>query len=69
MIGPFQRAQEGYTHVLVVIDNFTKWIEYKPIASLTTSKAAEFIQEINFRFEVPNNIITDLRSNSTGAKF
>jgi hypothetical protein len=30
MIGPFKKAQEGYTHVLVAIDKFTKWIEYKP---------------------------------------
>jgi hypothetical protein len=36
MIGPFKKAQGGYTHVLVAIDKFTKWIEYKPIASLTT---------------------------------
>jgi hypothetical protein len=31
MIGPFKKAQGGYTHVLVAIDKFTKWIEYKPI--------------------------------------
>jgi hypothetical protein len=24
MIGPFKKAQEGYTHVLVAIDKFTK---------------------------------------------
>lgn len=66
MTGPFKRAQEGCTHVLAVIDKFTKWIEYKPIASLTPSKAMEFIQEIIFRFGVPNNIITDLGSNFTG---
>jgi hypothetical protein len=33
MIGPFKKAQGGYTHMLVAIDKFTKWIEYKPIAS------------------------------------
>jgi ribonuclease HI len=43
MIGPFKKAQGGYTHVLVAIDKFTKWIEYKPIASLTSAKAVEFI--------------------------
>jgi hypothetical protein len=32
--------------VLVAIDKFTKWIEYKPIASLTSAKAVEFIQDI-----------------------
>jgi hypothetical protein len=26
MILPFKKAQGGYTHVLVAIDKFTKWI-------------------------------------------
>jgi hypothetical protein len=63
MIGPFKKAQGGYTHVLVAIDKFTKWIEFKPIASLTSAKAVEFIQDIIFRFGIPNSIITDLGSN------
>ena len=69
MIGPFQRDQGGYTHILVAIDKFTKWIEYKPIASLTSAKAVEFIQEIIFRFGFPRNIITDLGSNFSGDEF
>jgi transposase InsO family protein len=68
MIGPFKKAQGVYTHVLVSIDKFTKWIEYKPIASLTSAKAVEFIQEILFRFRIPNNIITDLGSNFTSSE-
>jgi predicted choloylglycine hydrolase len=69
MIGPFKKAQGGYTHIPVAIDKFTKWIEYKPIASLTSAKAVEFIQEIMFRFGIPNNIITDLGSNFTSLEF
>jgi hypothetical protein len=67
--GPFKKAQGGYTHVLVAIDKFTKWIEYKPIASLTSAKAVEFIQDIIFRFGIPNSIITDLGSNFTSSVF
>jgi hypothetical protein len=48
MIRPFKKAHGGYTHVLVAIDKFTKWIEYKPIATLTSTKEVEFIQEIIF---------------------
>lgn len=48
MIEHFKKAQGGYTHVLVAIDKFTKWIEYKMIASLTAAKTTEFIQEIIF---------------------
>jgi transposase InsO family protein len=69
MIGPLKKAQGGYTHVLVAIDKFTKWIEYKLIDSLTLAKAVEFIQDILFRFGIPNIIITDLGSNFTSSKF
>jgi transposase InsO family protein len=69
MIGPFKKAQGGYTHVLVAIDKFTKWIEFKPIASLTSAKAVEFIQDIIFRFGIPNSIITDLGSNCISSEF
>jgi transposase InsO family protein len=69
MIRPFKKAQGGYIHVLVAIDKFTKWIEYKPIASLTSAKVVEFIQEIMLRCGIPNSIITDLRSNFTSSEF
>jgi hypothetical protein len=35
MIGPLTTAPGGFTHVLVAIDKFTKWIEYNPIATLS----------------------------------
>jgi hypothetical protein len=35
MIGPITTALGGFTHVLVAINKFTKWIEYKPIVILT----------------------------------
>ena len=40
-----------------------------PIASLTSAKAVEFIQDIIFRFGIMNSIITDLGSNLTGSEF
>jgi hypothetical protein len=36
MIGPLTTALGDFTHVLVAIDKFTKWIKYKPIAKLST---------------------------------
>jgi hypothetical protein len=53
MVGTFKKAQGGYTHVLVAIDKFTKWIEYKPIATLTSTKVVEFILEIIFGLVYP----------------
>ena len=31
MVGPFKPARGGMTHILVMVDKFTKWIEVKPI--------------------------------------
>jgi transposase InsO family protein len=69
MIGPFTMAPGGFTHVLVAIDKFTKWIEYKPIAKLTPDRVVDFISDILHRFGFPNTIITDLGSNFTAKQF
>jgi hypothetical protein len=58
-------APGSFTHVLVAIDKFTKWIEYKPIAKLTPDRVVDFISDILHRFGFPNTIITDLGSNFT----
>jgi hypothetical protein len=69
MIGPFTMAPGGFTHVLVAIDKFTKWIEYKPIAKLTPDRVVDFIFDILHHFSFPNTIITDLGSNFTANQF
>src|SRR6266498_267137 len=69
MVGPLQRAPGGYTHLFVTIDKFTKWIEAKPIATITTTKAKEFFQDIVVRFGVPNRIIIDNDTQFIGAEF
>ena len=68
-MGPLKAAQGGYTHIFVAINKFTKWIEVKPVSSMSAAKAAEFIEEITHRFGVPNRIITDLGSSFTGSEF
>ena len=42
MVGPLQRASGGYTHLFVAINKFTKWIESKPVTTITAAKAKEF---------------------------
>jgi hypothetical protein len=46
MIGPLTAAPGGFTHVLVAIDNFTKWIEYRPITNLSAGRVVRFICDI-----------------------
>jgi hypothetical protein len=53
MIGPLTTAPKGFTHVLVAIDKFTKWIEYKPIAMLSTDLVVTFIYDFLHHFGLP----------------
>jgi IS30 family transposase len=59
-VGPFRTAPGRYKHILVVVDKFTKWIEVRPIAKVTSEEAVKFIGDIKHHFGVPNRIITDL---------
>ena len=45
MIGPFKPAPGGFRWVYVIIDKFSKWIEYKPLAKAMAKKAAELLDE------------------------
>jgi len=69
MIGPLSTAPGGFTHILVAVDMFTKWIEVKPITKISSDRAMEFISEILHRFGFPNTTITDLGSNFTSQSF
>ena len=63
MVGPFKTGRSGFTHLLVAVDKFTKWIEAKPIKSLDSSTAITFIREPTFRYGVIHSIIIDNGSN------
>ena len=69
MVGPLRTGRSGFTHVLVAVDKFTKWIEAKPIKNLDACTAISFIRELIFRYGVPHNIITDNGSNFDSEKF
>ena len=63
MVGPFKTAPGGYTHLLVAVDKFTKWVEAKPIKNLDGATAANFLWGIISRFGIPHSIITDNGTN------
>jgi ribonuclease HI/transposase InsO family protein len=69
IVGPLQKAPGGYTHLLVAIDKFSKWIEVRPITNLRAKQAVTFFTDIIYRFGVPNSIIIDNGSQFTGRKF
>ena len=69
MVGPLKKALGGFTHLLVTVDKFTKWIEVKPITNICSEEEVNFFLDIIYRFGVPNCIITDHGTNFTGKKF
>jgi hypothetical protein len=68
-VGPFKMALGGYKHILVAVDKFTKWIEVRAVAIVTSKEAAKFIEDITHRFGVPNRIVTDLGKAFTRSDF
>ena len=63
MVGSLKTARGGMTHLLVVVDKFTKWIEAKPIKKLNRPTAVTFIADITTRYGIPHSIITDNDAN------
>jgi hypothetical protein len=63
MVGPLKIAPSGFTHLLVAVDKFTKWVEAKPIRKLDGKTALKFIKDIVVRFGIPYSIINDNGTN------
>jgi transposase InsO family protein len=69
LVGPLQKATRGFSHLLVTIDKFSKWIEDRPLTSIRSEQAVAFFTNIIHRFGVPDSIITDNGTQFTGKKF
>ena len=59
LVEPLKRGPGGYTHLLITIDKFTKWIGARPISTIKSEQAVLFFLGIVHRFGVTNSIITD----------
>jgi ribonuclease HI len=46
LVGPLQKAPGGFSHLLVAIDKFSKWIEVRPLTSSRSEKAVAFFTDI-----------------------
>jgi hypothetical protein len=69
MVGPLRQAPDGFTHLLVAVDKFSKWIEDQPIVNVRSEEAVSFFTDIIYRFGMPNMIITHNGTQFTGNKF
>ena len=66
LVGPLKRAPGSYTHLLIAVDKFTKWLEAQSISMIKFEQAMQFFLDIVHRFGIPNSIITDNAHSSLG---
>jgi hypothetical protein len=60
LLGPLPLAQGNLKYVIVVVEYFSKWIEAKPLATITSATVQKFFwQYIVCRFDVPKAITVD----------
>jgi hypothetical protein len=65
LLGPLLPAQGNLKYVVVAVEYFSKWIEAKPLATITSATVQKFFwQNIVCRFGVPKAITVD-----NGAQF
>jgi hypothetical protein len=69
MIGSLPTVLGGFNRVLVAIDEFTKWIEVKPVTCPKDDKVLNFLDELVHRYGLPHHNITDLGSNFNNHQF
>jgi hypothetical protein len=63
-LGPLPRTQKENEYVLVMVDQFTKWVECIPLSSLTAEVTAQAaVNEFFSRFGCPMQLHTDRGSN------
>jgi hypothetical protein len=60
LLGPLPPAQVNLKYVVVAVEYFSKWIEVKPLATITSATVQKFFwQNIVCRFGVPKAITAD----------
>jgi hypothetical protein len=60
IIRPLRKAPGGYTHLLVAVDKFSKWIKARPIRNLRAEQAVSFFTDIIHGSEcrIPSSLTT-----------
>jgi hypothetical protein len=69
MVRAFRPARGKMTHILVMVDKFTKWIEVKPISKCDGHTIVKFLKDIILRYGFPHSLITDNGSNFAQGPF
>jgi len=60
ILDPFSPGKGQVKFLIVAVDYFTKWIEAKPLTTITSQQVQQFVwKDIIFRYGVPHTIITN----------
>ena len=67
LIGPLPMSTCGHTHILVIVDYYSRWVEAVPLKDTTSPVIAEaLINNFVARYGCPEYVLTDQGSNLTG---
>jgi hypothetical protein len=60
IVGPLPTAQGNFKFVVVEVEYFTKWIEARPVATITSATIRKFFwQQIIYRYGMPKELTVD----------
>jgi hypothetical protein len=60
IVGPLPITQGNFKFAVVAIEYFTKWIEVRPVATITLATIRKFFwQQIIYRFGMPKELTVD----------
>ena len=63
-LGPLPKTPRGNEHILMMVDQFTKWVECVPLSSQTAEVTAKAVIDGFFsRFSYPFQIFSDKGQN------
>ena len=51
MVGPLKKGPGSFTHLLIAVNKFTKWIEAKPITNIHSEEAVKFFLDIIYLWQ------------------
>lgn len=68
-LGPFVKSSRGHTHLLVVVDAFTKFCFVKPVRNTSAQNVIRVLVDIFYTFRIPDRLISDRGSCFTSHAF
>lgn len=68
-IGPFVKSKRGNTHILVVVDSFTKFVFIKAVRNTKTLSVIKVLEDIFDTFRSPERLVSDRGSCFTAHSF